>query len=146
MTPEDAVTAADEGIPATVVSNHGGRQLDHAMASLDALPPIADAVGDRMELYLDSGWRGTDVLKALALGARGVFRDDRCTGRSRRVASPRSPGCWSSSTASSRRRWPSAARHGGGHRPDDPRAAAGLRRPVADVVVCGGGMAGCAPR
>jgi isopentenyl diphosphate isomerase/L-lactate dehydrogenase-like FMN-dependent dehydrogenase len=74
MTSEDAVIAADEGIPAIIVSNHGGRQLDHAMASLDALVPIADAVGDRMELYLDSGVRrGTDVLKALALGARGVF-------------------------------------------------------------------------
>jgi 4-hydroxymandelate oxidase len=74
MTPEDATIAADEGIPAIIVSNHGGRQLDHAMASLDALPPIVDAVGDRMELYLDSGVRrGTDVLKAIALGARGVF-------------------------------------------------------------------------
>ena len=57
-----------------VVSNHGGRQLDGAAASIDALPAIADAVGDRAELLLDSGVRrGTDIVKALALGARAVL-------------------------------------------------------------------------
>ena len=57
-----------------VVSNHGGRQLDGAAATIDALPAIADAVGDRAELLLDSGVRrGTDIVKALALGARAVL-------------------------------------------------------------------------
>jgi len=74
LTAEDARIAADTGIPAVVVSNHGGRQIDYAQSPIDALPAIADAVGDRMELYLDSGVRrGTDVVKALALGARAVF-------------------------------------------------------------------------
>jgi L-lactate dehydrogenase (cytochrome)/(S)-mandelate dehydrogenase len=57
-----------------VVSNHGGRQLDHAAASIEALPAIADRIGDRAEVYLDGGIRrGTDVIKALCLGARGVL-------------------------------------------------------------------------
>jgi len=74
MTPEDAAIAAAEGYPAIVVSNHGGRQLDHAMSSIEALPAVTDAVAGRAEIYLDSGVRwGTDVLKALALGARAVF-------------------------------------------------------------------------
>jgi 4-hydroxymandelate oxidase len=74
VTPGDARTAASEGIPGILVSNHGGRQLDGAVASLDALPAVADAVGEDIELFLDSGVRrGTDVLKALALGARAVF-------------------------------------------------------------------------
>lgn len=74
LTAEDARIAADTGIPGLVVSNHGGRQIDFAQSPIDAIGPIADAVGDRMELYLDSGVRrGTDVLKALALGARAVF-------------------------------------------------------------------------
>ncbi|MFN8621471.1 MAG: alpha-hydroxy acid oxidase [Chloroflexota bacterium] len=81
MTPEDAAIAAREGIPGIIVSNHGGRQVDATIGSLDALPPIAEAVaggtpagGVAPEIYLDSGVRrGTDVLKALALGARAVF-------------------------------------------------------------------------
>ncbi|HWK28164.1 MAG TPA: alpha-hydroxy acid oxidase [Solirubrobacter sp.] len=74
MRADDAVRAAEHGVDAVVVSNHGGRQLDHAQATIDALPAIADAVGDRVELYLDSGVRrGTDVVKALALGARAVL-------------------------------------------------------------------------
>jgi lactate 2-monooxygenase len=57
-----------------VVSNHGGRQLDGSIASLDTLGPIVDAVGDRLEVLFDSGVRtASDVLKALALGARAVF-------------------------------------------------------------------------
>ena len=57
-----------------VVSNHGGRQVDGAIASLDALPAIAKAVGDRVEVLFDGGVRtGADVVKALALGARAVL-------------------------------------------------------------------------
>ena len=57
-----------------MVSNHGGRQLDHALATLDALPPIVEAVGGRAEVLFDGGIRrGTDVVKALALGARAVL-------------------------------------------------------------------------
>ena len=71
---EDARRAADTGADALVVSNHGGRQLDGAPSSIRALPGIVDAVGDRIELHLDGGIRsGQDVLKALALGARGTF-------------------------------------------------------------------------
>ena len=72
--PDDARRAADEGVEAIVVSNHGGRQLDGAIASLDALPAVAEAAGDRLEVLLDGGIRrGTDVLTALALGARAVL-------------------------------------------------------------------------
>ena len=57
-----------------IVSNHGGRQLDGAQSSISALPPIVDAVGDRIEIHMDGGIRsGQDVLKAIALGARGVY-------------------------------------------------------------------------
>lgn len=74
MTPEDAILAIDHGAAAIVVSNHGGRQLDGAPATIEALPAIAEAVAGRRELYLDGGIRrGTDVLKALALGARAVL-------------------------------------------------------------------------
>ena len=72
--PDDARRAADAGMDAVVVSNHGGRQVDGAVAALDALPTIAEAVGDRIEVLMDSGVRsGADVLKALALGARAVL-------------------------------------------------------------------------
>jgi len=74
LTAEDAVLAAEHGCDAVVVSNHGGRQLDRAVASLDALPEIAEAVGDRVEVLVDGGIRrGTDVAIALALGARAVL-------------------------------------------------------------------------
>ena len=74
MRADDAVRCVEHGADAIVVSNHGGRQLDGAAASIEALPAIADAVGDRAELYLDSGIRrGTDIVKALALGARAVL-------------------------------------------------------------------------
>ena len=74
MTAEDAVLAVDHGIAGIVVSNHGGRQLDSTLGSLDALPEVVAAVRGRIELYLDGGIRrGTDVLKALALGAKAVF-------------------------------------------------------------------------
>ncbi len=71
---EDALAAADLGVDAIVVSNHGGRQLDGAMSSIRMLPQIVDAVGDRVEVHMDSGIRsGQDVLKALSLGARGTY-------------------------------------------------------------------------
>jgi 4-hydroxymandelate oxidase len=71
---DDAVRAAEHGAAGIVVSNHGGRQLDAAPATLDVLPRIADAVAGRAEVFLDGGVRrGTDVVKALALGARAVF-------------------------------------------------------------------------
>jgi len=74
MTAEDAVLAVDHGIAGIVVSNHGGRQLDSTLGSLDALPEVVAAVRGRIEVYLDGGIRrGTDVLKALALGAKAVF-------------------------------------------------------------------------
>jgi isopentenyl diphosphate isomerase/L-lactate dehydrogenase-like FMN-dependent dehydrogenase len=74
LTSEDARTAVDHGAAAVVVSNHGGRQLDGVQASIDALPQVADAVGGRAEVLLDSGVRrGVDAIRALALGARAVL-------------------------------------------------------------------------
>jgi L-lactate dehydrogenase (cytochrome) len=70
----DAKRAADEGVEGVVVSNHGGRQLDHSAATVDVLPEIVDAVADRIEVLVDSGVRrGTDILAALALGAKAVL-------------------------------------------------------------------------
>ncbi|GAB1386014.1 alpha-hydroxy acid oxidase [Melaminivora sp.] len=74
MEAEDALLAAQNGADAIVVSNHGGRQLDGAPSSIRALPAIVDAVGERLEVWLDGGIRsGQDVLKAWALGARGTL-------------------------------------------------------------------------
>jgi L-lactate dehydrogenase (cytochrome) len=74
LNPDDARRAADAGVDAVVVSNHGGRQLDHVPAAIAALPAVVDAVGDRVEVLFDSGVRrGTDILTALALGARAVL-------------------------------------------------------------------------
>ena len=71
---EDARLAADTGADAIVVSNHGGRQLDGAPSSINALPAIVEAVGSKIEVWLDGGIRsGQDVLKAWALGARGTL-------------------------------------------------------------------------
>lgn len=71
---EDAKRALDVGADAIIVSNHGGRQLDGALSSIRALPSIMEAVGDQIEVHLDSGIRsGQDVLKALALGAKGAY-------------------------------------------------------------------------
>ena len=71
---DDARQARERGVDGLVVSNHGGRQVDGSIASVDALPPIAEAVGDDLPVLLDSGVRGgADVLKALALGARAVL-------------------------------------------------------------------------
>jgi isopentenyl diphosphate isomerase/L-lactate dehydrogenase-like FMN-dependent dehydrogenase len=74
LTAEDATLACEHGVEAVVVSNHGGRQLDGVPATLDALPEVVEAAGGRAEVYLDGGVRrGTDVVKALALGASSVF-------------------------------------------------------------------------
>jgi L-lactate dehydrogenase (cytochrome) len=74
MEVEDAKLAAEHGADAIVVSNHGGRQLDGAPSSIRALPAIVDAVGDKLEVWIDGGIRsGQDVLKAWALGARGTM-------------------------------------------------------------------------
>jgi 4-hydroxymandelate oxidase len=71
--PEDARQALDHGVAAVVVSNHGGRQLDTAPATIDVLPEIVDAVQGRIEVIVDGGIRrGTDVVKALALGANAA--------------------------------------------------------------------------
>ncbi|CAM5200948.1 L-lactate dehydrogenase (Cytochrome) OS=Castellaniella defragrans OX=75697 GN=HNR28_002516 PE=3 SV=1 [Castellaniella defragrans] len=71
---QDARLAVDAGADALIVSNHGGRQLDGAPSSIAALPAIAEAVGDRIEVWMDGGVRsGQDVLRAIALGARGTL-------------------------------------------------------------------------
>jgi len=70
----DVKTALDAGINGFIVSNHGGRQLDYAPSSIEVLPEIVDACGDRAEVYLDSGIRrGSDIVKAVALGAKAVL-------------------------------------------------------------------------
>lgn len=74
LTAEDAYLALEHGMNGIIVSNHGGRQLDGVSPTIEALPEIIQAVDGRCEVYIDSGIRrGTDVLKALALGARAVF-------------------------------------------------------------------------
>ena len=74
LDPEDAREAAEMGADGIVVSNHGGRQLDGVLSSARALPPIARAVGDRLTVLADGGVRsGLDVVRMLALGAKGVL-------------------------------------------------------------------------
>jgi isopentenyl diphosphate isomerase/L-lactate dehydrogenase-like FMN-dependent dehydrogenase len=74
LTAEDALLALEYGAAGIIVSNHGGRQLDGVVASIEALPEVVEAVAGRCEVYVDGGVRrGTDVLKALALGARAVL-------------------------------------------------------------------------
>ncbi|MEM1079890.1 MAG: alpha-hydroxy acid oxidase [Pseudomonadota bacterium] len=74
LDPEDAKMALNVGADAIVCSNHGGRQLDGALSSIRMLPQVMDAVGDKIEVHLDSGIRsGQDVLKAVALGAKGTM-------------------------------------------------------------------------
>ena len=73
LTPEDARLAVEAGVQVVWVSNHGGRQLDHAQATIDVLPEIVNAVAGRAEIVIDGGFsRGTDVIKAIALGAKVV--------------------------------------------------------------------------
>ena len=72
--PDDAVLAANHGVDGVIVSNHGARALDHSISAIAALPPVLEAAGDRLEVWYDSGVRrGSDVAKALALGATGVL-------------------------------------------------------------------------
>ncbi len=74
MEPEDAVRAVDRGVDVVYVSNHGGRQLDHAPATIEVLAEVVKAVAGRAEVLVDSGFqRGTDVVKGLALGAKAVL-------------------------------------------------------------------------
>ena len=74
MDAEDARLAVSSGADALIVSNHGGRQLDGAQSSIEALPAIVDAVGSQIEVHMDGGIRsGQDVIKAVALGAKGVY-------------------------------------------------------------------------
>jgi len=74
LSPQDAVKAADCGADAVIVSNHGGRNLDYSIAPIDALPDVVDAAGKRLTVIMDSGLRrGSDVVKALALGAKATF-------------------------------------------------------------------------
>jgi lactate 2-monooxygenase len=74
LSPDDARQALEHGMDGIIVSNHGGRQLDGAVAALDALPRVVDAVGDKLTILFDSGIRrGADVFKAIALGARAVL-------------------------------------------------------------------------
>lgn len=74
LTADDARKAAELGVDAVIISNHGGRQLDHAVSPIGVLPEIVDAVGDKVEVILDGGVRrGTDIIKALCLGANAVM-------------------------------------------------------------------------
>ena len=71
---EDAKLAVEAGVQGIIVSNHGGRQLDGAVGSLEVLPEIVEAVGDQITVLFDSGIRtGVDIIKALSLGAKGVL-------------------------------------------------------------------------
>ena len=77
LTAEDARLCVENGLDGIVVSNHGGRALDYSPSSLESLPEIVDAVGGRIPVIVDSGFRtGSDILKALALGASAI-----CLGR-----------------------------------------------------------------
>ena len=84
---DDARQAAGLGLAGVIVSNHGGRQLDHATSTIRALPEIVDAAGGELEVYMDGGIRrGVDIIRALALGARGVPGRPRARLRARRPA------------------------------------------------------------
>jgi len=98
--------SAVRGRPGGGGVHHGGRQLDGVRSAISALPLIADAVGDDLELYLDSGIRsGLDVLKALALGARPASSVARGVRRWARAAKPQSPRCSARCVPNSRWRW-----------------------------------------
>jgi lactate 2-monooxygenase len=101
--PDDARRALDAGADGVVVSNHGGRQVDGAVAALDALPGVAEAVAGRAPVLMDSGVRrGADVLKAVALGARAVLFGRpyayALAAGARRACGTRCGACWRTST------------------------------------------------
>jgi isopentenyl diphosphate isomerase/L-lactate dehydrogenase-like FMN-dependent dehydrogenase len=74
LSPQDAALAVERGADAIVVSNHGARQLDSVVATIDALPDVIDAVGGKIPVLMDGGIRrGTDAIKAIAIGARAVL-------------------------------------------------------------------------
>ncbi|KAF7629983.1 FMN hydroxy acid dehydrogenase domain-containing protein [Meloidogyne graminicola] len=74
MRADDALLAIESGVAAIIVSNHGGRQLDHCMSTIDALPEIIEVVNDKIPVFVDGGFRsGTDIFKALAIGAKIIF-------------------------------------------------------------------------
>jgi len=82
LTAEDAKICVEHGVDGIVVSNHGGRSLDYGPATLEVLPEIVDAVGGKIPVLVDSGFRrGSDIVKAIALGANAV-----CLGRASRWA------------------------------------------------------------
>ena len=113
LTAEDARLACEHGAAAIVVSNHGGRQLDGVAATIDALPEVVEAVDGRIEVLVDGGIRrGTDVVKALALGARAVCRAAGALGprRRRRGGRPRTCSSCSAPRSSSRSSSSAAAR------------------------------------
>jgi L-lactate dehydrogenase (cytochrome) len=92
---EDAKLAVAAGADAIVVSNHGGRQLDGAMSSIEALPAIVDAVGHQTEVWFDGGVRtGQDILKATALGAKGSMIGRAFLYGLGRWVKKASPRCW----------------------------------------------------
>ena len=111
QTVADAKIAADEGIEAIALSNHGGRQLDSAPAIADLVAPVADAVGDRIEIICDGGVRrGSDIVKAVALGAARVHGRSRLPLRPRRGRrARRRPRAQTSSTPTSAAPWRSSA-------------------------------------
>ena len=109
---EDARRAVALGADAISVSNHGGRQLDHAPSTIRALPPIVDAVGSEAEVYLDGGIRrGSDVLKALALGARACMIGRPLVYGLGAGVRPARAAPWRSSTGSCARGWGWPAAH-----------------------------------
>src|SRR5690606_20238340 len=124
--PDDARLAADAGMDGVVVSNHGGRQVAGSVAAADALPRVAEAVGDRLDVLFDSGVRtGDDVFKALALGGRAGGRRGGRRGPRRRVLAGR-PGHVAGAVGAGR------AGHGGARRPrDGPRRTRPPARPTA---------------
>jgi len=98
LTREDAKRAADSGIDGIIVSNHGGRVVDSGRATIEVLPEVIEAVGSRMPVLIDSGFRrGTDIIKALAPSAHmPCVSDGPICGASRRSGSRVSSGCWKS--------------------------------------------------
>ena len=105
-TAEDAAIACEHGVDVIYVSNHGGRQLDHGRGAMEVLPDVLQAVRGRAKVMVDGGiCRGTDVVKAMALGADAVAVGRLyCYGR-RRPGRPACAGCWSCWSRRSRWRW-----------------------------------------